>query len=99
MFNGWNSNDIVWNNANFDWASDGASITWFGPIDPSQWASTFTLEFAYSADNVTYSDWQPLVTSVVNSNRYFKVRVTASAPATAYTPYLSRLSWIVQDTP
>lgn len=99
VFNGWNANDIVWNNANFDWSSDGASITWFGPIDPSQWASTFTLEFAYSADNVTYSDWQPLVTSVVNSNRYFKVRVTASAPATAYTPYLSKLSWIVQDTP
>lgn len=99
VFNGWNANDIVWNNANFDWSSDGASITWFGPIDPSQWASTFTLEFAYSADNVTYSNWQPLVTSVVNSNRYFKVRVTASAPATAYTPYLSKLSWIVQDTP
>lgn len=98
--NAWLSYSVHWLVAGFDWdTADLTDTSQYGPLDPSLWASSFTLEFAHSEDNSTYSAWSTLTTSTVTSARYFKVRVSMTASGDTYTPYVGKLSWMVQDTP
>lgn len=99
-FQGFQSIDLTWLTTSLDWINTGNELVWFGPIDPALWSTHFTVEYAASVDNITYSNWQELATTLVAGNRYFKVRVMTSAPIiSTYLPYLIKLSWAVQDSP
>lgn len=59
---------------------------WNGFVDPDQWRNAYAIEFQASADNVTWSDFAPLITQTVpgatigglwvTAIRYFRVRIT-----------------------
>ena len=93
----------TWTGGTFDWSSaTGKDSNWSGYINPDLWETTAQIDYAVSADDVTYSDWLPfnetqvvygavVSSSWINAWRYVRIRVTFNVTTRTVSPVMEQL--------
>ena len=93
----------TWTGGTFDWSSaTGKDSNWSGYINPDLWETTAQIDYAVSADDVTYSDWLPfnetqvvygavVSSSWINAWRYVRIRVTFNVTTETVSPVMEEL--------